>query len=153
MSTVNEQDSSIPEVNSDTSRGSSVSSAFVNEYEELLKYAIVAPRFKVGPDVYDEPKIQDADSIGTNDGISQTPLSSIEPASTRNNSSSHVQKTTQSDSEGSMPARLKKSDLTTRHTVHTVNATTVAVEGKSSQAKKKINAVHGNVLDTLLGNI
>jgi len=38
---------SIPDINSETSRGSSVSVGFINEYEELLKYAIVAPRFNV----------------------------------------------------------------------------------------------------------
>lgn len=32
----------------DGSRGSSVSSGFVNEYEEILKYAIVAPKLQIG---------------------------------------------------------------------------------------------------------
>ena len=45
-------DGSIPDLPEEVSRGSSVSSTFVNEYDEILRYAIVAPKFEVGEDAY-----------------------------------------------------------------------------------------------------
>eukprot|EP00112_Aurelia_sp_Birch-Aquarium-sp1_P006800 Seg1743.2 transcript_id=Seg1743.2/GoldUCD/mRNA.D3Y31 product="Centrosomal protein POC5" protein_id=Seg1743.2/GoldUCD/D3Y31 len=51
--------SSLPEIESNTSRGSSVSSDFQREYEDLLKYAIVTPRFQIGPDAYSQQKETD----------------------------------------------------------------------------------------------
>lgn len=42
-----------PDIASETSRGSSVSSDLQREYEDILKYAIVTPRFeKELPDIY-----------------------------------------------------------------------------------------------------
>lgn len=45
-------DSSLPDLPSDDSHGSSVSSRFENEYDEILKYALVAPRITIERDVY-----------------------------------------------------------------------------------------------------
>ena len=54
MSDTHESTSSLPDLPPDNSHGSSVSLDFVNEYDELLKYAIVAPRFIVEPSAYIE---------------------------------------------------------------------------------------------------
>ena len=51
MSTVTDN-SSLPDLPEELSCGSSVSTAFVNDYEEILKHAIVAPKFQLGEDVY-----------------------------------------------------------------------------------------------------
>ena len=48
-----------PGIESNTSRGSSVSSDFQREYEDLLKYAVVTPRFEIGPDAYSQQKQTD----------------------------------------------------------------------------------------------
>jgi len=55
----NESGSSLPELPTETSHGSSVSSEFVNEYDELLKYAIVAPRFTLEQSVYHDKVTKD----------------------------------------------------------------------------------------------
>lgn len=52
MSTISDPNGSIPDMGEDISRGSSVSTNFVNEYEEILKYAIVAPKVQVQEDAY-----------------------------------------------------------------------------------------------------
>jgi len=52
MSTISDPNGSIPDMGEDVSRGSSVSTNFVNEYEEILKYAIVAPKVQVQEDAY-----------------------------------------------------------------------------------------------------
>ena len=48
-----------PEIESNTSRGSSVSSDFQREYEDLLKYAVVTPKFEIGPDAYSQQQQTD----------------------------------------------------------------------------------------------
>ena len=46
MSTVTDA-GSVPIAPEDTSKGSSVSSGFINEYEEILKFAVVAPKLQI----------------------------------------------------------------------------------------------------------
>ena len=56
MSTVTDP-GSVPYAPEDASKGSSVSSGFINEYEEILKFAVVAPKFQlVGNDFVDIDK-------------------------------------------------------------------------------------------------
>ena len=47
-----ENGSSLPDIPEDASRGSSVSSTLQKEYEELLKFAVVAPKLRVASDPY-----------------------------------------------------------------------------------------------------
>lgn len=83
--------SSLPEIESNTSRGSSVSSDFQREYEDLLKYAIVTPRFQIGPDAYSQQKETDmttATAQKTGHNTKAMNLSTIvELSSTEHNSS------------------------------------------------------------------
>jgi len=57
MSDGNESVSSLPDLPPEISHGSSVSSEFINEYDELLRYAIVAPRFTLEESVYTDKDI------------------------------------------------------------------------------------------------
>ena len=53
MSSKESSPTSVPDVASETSRGSSVSSDLQREYEDILRYAIVTPRFEAAlPNVY-----------------------------------------------------------------------------------------------------
>ncbi|XP_066931658.1 centrosomal protein POC5-like [Clytia hemisphaerica] len=70
MSTITDGLSSLPDGPDEVSRGSSVSSGFINEYEQILKFAIVAPKlnldkkgFKLDKDGSDQNK-ETGDSEG-----------------------------------------------------------------------------------------
>ena len=52
MATTESSDASSPPLLSETSHGSSVSSDFQKEYEDILKYALVTPRFEAVPSAY-----------------------------------------------------------------------------------------------------
>lgn len=72
MSTMTDN-SSLPDVPEDTSHGSSVSTTFVNAYEEILKHAIVAPKIHINEDVYKVKNSRDEESsISSDSKRSQT---------------------------------------------------------------------------------
>ena len=91
MSTITDGLSSLPDGPDEVSRGSSVSSGFINEYEQILKFAIVAPKlnldkkgFKVDNGDNDKGKEtggdteaafeSDSSATSTSSGTSPTPF-------------------------------------------------------------------------------
>ncbi len=56
MSSPESNSTSLPDIPDDTSKGSSVSSDFQREYEEILKFAIVTPKFEIARNVYGHEK-------------------------------------------------------------------------------------------------
>ncbi|XP_065066706.1 centrosomal protein POC5-like isoform X2 [Rhopilema esculentum] len=61
MATTESSDASSPPLLSETSHGSSVSSDFQKEYEDILKYALVTPRFEAVPSAYVKPAVPHQD--------------------------------------------------------------------------------------------
>eukprot|EP00794_Sanderia_malayensis_P006234 gene6234-6951_t len=54
MSSPESNGASLPDLPDESSRGSSVSSDFQREYEEILKFAVVTPKFQIAPNVYNQ---------------------------------------------------------------------------------------------------
>ena len=93
ISSTENSPTSVPETASETSRGSSVSSDLQREYEDILKYAIVTPRFDTTiPNVYQSPE-------GNMMPRPQNNLSTIVEVSS-NETSSSTQKVTDDGEEG-----------------------------------------------------
>lgn len=79
MSTVTDT-GSVPLTPEDTSKGSSVSSGFINEYEEILKFAVVAPKLQIMGNGYTDVdkrlQIKNKNRDGSFDTTSSTSSSS-----------------------------------------------------------------------------
>lgn len=144
MSTITNTNSvlSHPDIPDDGSRGSSVSSGFVNEYEEILKYAIVAPKLQI----CSNPLL---------DG--QRPIQSAYQNNNEYNESSTSTSSSSSTSTSPTEQRSKKEKEEAEVEVRVTQAKKAIEEHKSiatffgNEKQLRFRQQTSNAMDTLLG--
>ena len=123
MSTISKS-GSIPDFPEDLSRGSSVSTGFANEYEEILKYAIVAPKLHGTHNFYINKPTHEKEEV------------SISSSKNVNNSDKTPDELTQNSSKNPK--------------IHS-NLSKITGDSKINDKILRFNALPSSVLDSLLG--
>jgi len=150
MSTVTADTASVPAGHDESFQGSSVSSGFINEYEEILKFAVVAPKLQIGGDGFLDidckgPRnVKQVYADSKHSSKSASPTSSSDSDSTSNASTPAPFETGQTVNDGEVEIKVMKAKRAIEQQ---------KIQYRTKTIEKSTHQQVCNAMETLLGNV